>query len=189
MAEQGLFKTAMRGFRKEDVLNYIDELLAAQSAEREGWESRLEALTKELAEANVQKEAVLENETLKARLEVLEQQLSDAAEQVTALSLRLETAEAANQAASENESAIAGELEEARQTIAALSEEKDALEAKLSNADVLAEQLRAIGAEFCHRIQDVVPTEEAEPEITTAEQAIQKAAFDDAGPKMESWLF
>ena len=189
MAEQGLFKTAMRGFRKEDVLNYIDELLAAQSAEREGWESRLEALTKELAEANVQKEAVLENETLKTRLEALEQQLSDAAEQVTALSLKLETAEAANQAASENETAIASELEEARQTIATLSEEKETLEAKLSNADVLAEQLRAIGAEFCRRIQDVVPTEEAETVVTTAEQAIQKAAFEDAGPKMESWLF
>lgn len=188
MAEQGLFKTAVRGFRKEDVLNYIDELLAAQSTERESWEARLQALTEELTAAQVQKAAVEENETLKARVELLEQQIATDAEQLSALSLQLETAQAANQAASESESAAAAQLEESQRTIAALREEKAALEEKLSATDALVDRLKAIGTEFCRQVNSVLP-EDKDTTVITAEEAIEKAAFQDAAPKMESWLF
>ena len=74
MAQNGMFRNAMGGFNKQDVLRYIDEITAAWDAERK-------ALT-EQAEAAQTAEAQLRSE-LRVAQEAAEQ-AATAAEEVTA---------------------------------------------------------------------------------------------------------
>ena len=90
MAEQGLFKTAMRGFRKEDVLSYIDGMLAERTAQETLLNEQIQRLEEELAQARVQQEAVAENERLIAQAAQLTQQVEELTAQVGELTMQLE---------------------------------------------------------------------------------------------------
>lgn len=82
MAENGFFGTAFRGFRKEDVLNYIDALNTAHCEETA-------ALTQEAADLRK------ENESLQQKLPTLEKEVESLRVQtvkVTELSRALEDA-------------------------------------------------------------------------------------------------
>ena len=66
MAESGVFRSAMRGFNKQDVLQYIDEITGAWDAERRGLEQQKndavaaeEAMRTQLAQAQTDKEQAI----------------------------------------------------------------------------------------------------------------------------------
>ena len=75
MEESGSFRTSMRGFHKQDVLNYIDALQAAHVQETEALRQQAENAEKQLSAA-VEDKAALQKKTeeLEAGLETRRQQ-------------------------------------------------------------------------------------------------------------------
>lgn len=75
MEESGSFRTSMRGFHKQDVLNYIDALQAAHVQETEALRQQAENAEKQLSAA-VEDKAALQKKTeeLEAGLETCRQQ-------------------------------------------------------------------------------------------------------------------
>lgn len=75
MEESGSFRTSMRGFHKQDVLNYIDALQAAHVQETEALRQQAETAEKQLSAA-VEDKAALQKKTeeLEAGLETCRQQ-------------------------------------------------------------------------------------------------------------------
>lgn len=93
MEEKGMFRSAIGGFNKIDVLNYIDELTGNWNEERVQLEQQAQA-DREAAEAATAKAAELQaaHEAMTAELEALEEELETArplAEQVQALEAQI----------------------------------------------------------------------------------------------------
>lgn len=74
MAENGIFATAFRGFRKEDVLNYIDSLNTAHRQETADLQAQVETLSAQTAQAQQELPALREEVvTLRTAAEKLTQ--------------------------------------------------------------------------------------------------------------------
>ncbi len=122
MKENGFFGTAFRGFRKEDVLHYIDELNAAHCEELSSLQHQLVALKEENTALQGLKEEI---ETLRAQ-----------AEQAEALRAELETAQ--------QKAAVVQADKDALQVRLTNAEQKAAMCAHLQNENaVLQKQLDA----------------------------------------------
>ena len=194
MAEYGMFKTSMRGFRKEDVLAYIDGLMKEKSKEAEAADERIAALEAELAEANVNQAAVEENERLMSEVAALR-------EQVSALTAKLEEVQGASDAASARDAELSAELEQSHQAITALWEEKAVLQEKLEKAQASFVQLREVGEEFCRQVTSLLPAEEPmEAMVESVVETVSVEAITEeplviteepraAEQSMERWLF
>ncbi len=75
MAEKGLFRVALRGFHKQDVLQYIDELQKSSADREAATTARAEEAEKALAAYKAQQtSSTEETETVKAELEELRSQ-------------------------------------------------------------------------------------------------------------------
>lgn len=177
MAEQGMFKTAMRGFRKEDVLSYIDTLMAERTAQETLLNEQIEQLRQQLAEAQVQKEAVAENERLTAQVAELNAQVEALSAQVAEVTAQLEAAQGVSAAGEARQSELAEQLEQAHQAISGLWEEKAQLQRQLEDSYQVARRVQELGEEFCRKVGEVLP----QPESSQPQS--------EAAKPMERWLF
>ncbi len=194
MAEYGMFKTSMRGFRKEDVLAFIDELMTEKTKEAEAFAAQIAKLESELAEAKVQQAAVEENERLTGEVATLR-------EQVAELTAKLEEVQGASDAASARDAELTAELEQSHQAISALWEEKAGLQNRLEKTQAVFSQLREVGEEFCRQVTALLPAEEpVETATESAAEAVPVVAITEeplviteeprpADQSMERWLF
>lgn len=136
MAQNGMFRTAMGGFNKQDVLQYIDEITAAWNAERTAMEQQLAEVTatqqklQEQAEQAVSQaqEADQRAQTAESRLTEVQQQMYDATAELslhrtTAESLREQLEEALRKVA-ELEAAVAEVTDQRDQAIATVADIK-----------------------------------------------------------------
>ncbi len=86
MAETHTFRSAMNGFRREDVINYLEYLNARHTAQVNQLKSENQALTSELEACRAQKgvcpadyaAAIQERDAALAEVEALRQQLAEA---------------------------------------------------------------------------------------------------------------
>ena len=192
MAEYGMFKTAFRGFCKEDVLAYIDEMLADRLLLEQDLQGQIEGLQQQLAEAKVQQEAVRENERLTEEVRQLKEQTELLTTQVAEVTAQLEQERGEAAAATMRDAELSEQLEQSHQAIATLWEEKEDL---LKRVDATAEQmirLRSLGEEFCHRITELLPEVAAEPVEEQAPSVTEPLVVDTPGASakpMERWLF
>jgi len=156
MAESGLFRSAMRGFNKQDVLQYIDEITGAWDNERHGLEQQKneavqaqEAMQAQMEQAQTDKEQAIEaaNEASQ-KAQVAATQLAEVQQELYDI-----TADLAECRSDKDE--IAAQLEEANRRIALLeaqltavtNERDDAIatvadtKAQLAALDTVEEQL------------------------------------------------
>lgn len=190
MAEQGLFKTVVRGFRKEDVLAYIDEMLAERSCQELELNGQIDSLQKQLAEAKVKQEAVKENEQLTAQVEELKSQVEILTAQVAEVTAQLEQERGASAAATMRDAELSEQLEQSHQAIAALWEEKAELQKQVDATTSQIEQLRILGEDFCRRVTELLPEQPAVPESTaTTEPFVIDSPSTQPAKPMERWLF
>ncbi len=156
MAESGLFRSAMRGFNKQDVLQYIDEITGAWDNERHGLEQQKneavqaqEAMQAQMEQAQADKEQAIEaaNEASQ-KAQVAATQLAEVQQELYDI-----TADLAECRSDKDE--IAAQLEEAQRRIALLeaqltavtNERDDAIaavadtKAQLTSLGVVEEQL------------------------------------------------
>ena len=193
MAEYGMFKTAMRGFRKEDVLAYIDELMAEKTKESESFQAQIAQSESQLAEAKVQKAAVEENERLTTEVAQLKNQIAQLTEQLTDTAAKLEEMQGASDAAHARDAELSEQLEQSHQAISALWEEKAVLQNEIDNTKAAFVQLREVGEEFCRQVTALLPqTEEtpAAPAVPITEPPLVITEEPRAVDKpMERWLF
>lgn len=120
MAENGFFKTVFRGFRKEDVLNYIESLHTEHCEELSGLQEDVATLTGQkqaLENEMVSLRALAEQtETAKADLAQAEQRLQEMQAQTANLQQKLADTENRLQACAQvqNENAVLKEQLEAQ---------------------------------------------------------------------------
>ncbi len=176
MAEQGMFKTALRGFRKEDVLSYIDGIMAEHTVQEEALKEQVAELDRQLAEARVQQEAVKENEQLKAQVAELSEQVEALKVQVAEITAQCEQVQGAASGAEAREAELREQLEQSHQAVSGLWEEKAQLERRLEQTDELTRKLQAIGEDFCGKVKELLPDTAAQPTVETTKQ-------------MDRWLF
>ena len=190
MAEYGMFKTALRGFRKEDVLAYIDEMLAERSRQELELQGQIEVLQKQLAEAQVQKEAVLENERLTTQLAECKGQVEVLTAQVAEVTAQLEEERGASEAATMRDAELSEQLEQSHQAIAALWEEKAELQKQINETTELIERLHAVGTDFCRQVAELLPEQEGEATESPVEPplVVDMPSAEPSKP-MERWLF
>lgn len=161
MEECRVFETEFRGFRKSDVLDYIDELRREQQSEREEFEKQTAVLSQQLSEAQ---EKVAE----------LSQQLEEAkaaADENTRIAEMEERCEALEQ----EKTALTLQTQELQQAVAALWKEKSELAAAATHAEERLERLQTLSRAVYKELAEEAPAEEAPTEA----------------PKktMEQWLF
>lgn len=151
MAQNGIFRTAMGGFHKQDVLQYIDEITGA-------WNTERTALEQQAAEAVAQRDslqeqanqAVAKAQEAGQRAQVAETQLAEAQQQMydatAELSIHRTTAESLKE-----------QLEEALRRVAELEAIVDAVtdqrdQAIAAVADAKSQQLDA--AALTHQLEE-----------------------------------
>ncbi len=194
MAEYGMFKTAMRGFRKEDVLAYIDELMSEKTKEAESFQAQIDALEVQLAEAKVQRAAVEENERLTAEVSALQEQVQALTAQVSETEAKLVEAQGATDAASARDAELSEQLEQSHQAITSLWQEKAVLQEQINKTGEVFAQLRAVGEDFCRQVTALMPAEvsqtEEEPTASVTEEPLVITEEPRTADKpMERWLF
>ncbi len=160
MAEQGMFKTVMRGFRKEDVLQYIDAMLEEHSAQENVLEKQLAELRTQLAEAQVAAEAVAENERLTAELADQKQRGDLLESQVSEVSLQMEQMRQELSSVEQQNTDFTQQIEQRDGTIAQLQEQKATLEAQLAQKDALLFELRSLSESFGEKMTALLSEDE-----------------------------
>ncbi len=179
MENRKFFRGSFNGFRRQDVLNYIDELRGEQQKELTAMQDQLsqmqqqrEAEAEAIAEAfslreqvagfdsvRAEKAAVeLENETLRGKVASCEQQIAD----------------------------LANKLEEANRSIAAMWEARRQLEQSMDVAKQFAEDMRVLGKELCENIEKHAAARFEGGELP---QAAPAPAVAEKSGEMENWLF
>ena len=192
MAEYGMFKTAFRGFCKEDVLAYIDEMLAERSRLELELQGQIEALHEQLAEAKVQQEAISENERLTEEVKQLKEQTELLTTQVAEVTAQLEQERNESAEATMRDAELSEQLQQSHQAIATLWEEKAELQKQVDETTETIEQLHAIGVDFCRQVAELLP-ETATDSVSVSTPVTTEPLVVDApnAPQkpMERWLF
>ena len=163
MAQNGMFRNAFRGFNKQDVLQYIDEITAAWDEERKALEKRAdEAETACVAaqaaaqaaadEAAAQVAAAQEQQqAVEAQLAEVQQQLADtkndlgvAATTIEEMAIQLEEAQ---RRTAQLERELAANAEERDAAIASLADAKSQLDDALLAQRQLEESRRLVNSQ------------------------------------------
>ncbi len=161
MDECRVFETEFRGFRKSDVLTYIDELRREQQTVREELENQMAVLSQQVAEEQAKNAELLQQlDEAKAA--------ADENVQIAALEQRCDALE-------QEKTALTLQTEELQQAVAALWKEKSELAAAATHAEERLERLQTLGRAVCKELAVEVEAEEVPAEA----------------PKktMEQWLF
>ena len=78
MAENGLFRSSMRGFNRQDVLTYIDSLQAENEQRMKALQEELDAANAQIQQANVDRTtAQAETAAVKAENDRLEELINE----------------------------------------------------------------------------------------------------------------
>ena len=172
MAQNGLFRSAMGGFKKQDVLQYIDDITAAWNTERQELQQQAEAAKaaqQELMEANDAASTAAAAANHKAQ--VAEAQLAEAQKQVYDT-----TADLAKSRAAADE--LAAQLEDALRrvaqleaTVTAVTAQRDEAIAAVADARAQLENNTTVAAELEDSRQVCRRQEE---QITAMQQAINR---------------
>lgn len=154
MAVPQNFRTAMRGFHREDVVHYLEYLNAKHQAELN--------------------QLAAENESLRSALEA--QQMDDSAGQSDALRGELEIAQAANETIQAEQAALQAELDALRADFEFLQEEYQTLRAQLEEAESGRQAAQAQVLELEEKFQELETREEKpapvfQPELDTYRRA------------------
>jgi hypothetical protein len=157
-----VFETEFRGFRKRDVLDYIDGLRNEQQQEREAWEAERAALSEELL---LEKEKAAETQK---QLEEVSARLSSA--EITAVTERCEALE-------QEKEALLLQVEEVHQALVALWNEKSEREKAFAEAEERLNRLQTLGQAVYKEL--AVEVDEAE----------EQAKKERERKQMEQWLF
>lgn len=195
MSERYGFRTGFRGFSRQDVLNYIDELRTTFHEETTARDEEIESLKTQLNELRAKLASVATAEEreaqLRAELETAQQAVRSLTAQTEQLTAQLEQAQAVIdsgreqelaeslaesrstvQALREREAELTSQLAEAHRAIAALWQEKEQLEHGLTAAAAFADSVQAQAADVKAQLGGT-----AAPEEKTSEKP------------MERWLF
>ena len=142
MAQNGMFRNAFRGFNKQEVLLYIDEITAAWDEERKQLQSTTDAAVAAQDECRAQaEEALAQANATAAQLQMVEEQLDDSQQKLAATATDLSVAattieematqlEEAQRRMAQLEQELATTAEERDTAIAALADAKEQLEDK-----------------------------------------------------------
>ncbi len=195
MSERYGFRTGFRGFSRQDVLNYIDDIrttfheeTTARDAEIESLKTQLNDLREKLALASTaeEREAQLRAEletaqeavrSLTVQTEQLTAQLAQAQATIDSgreqeLAESLAEARSTVQTLREREATLTSQLAETHQAVAALWQEKEQLEHGLTAAAAFADSVQAQAADLKAQLGGA-----AVPDEKPAEKS------------MERWLF
>lgn len=170
MAQNGLFRSAMGGFNKQDVLQYIDEITAAWNNERHDLEQRAEAAIAAQQELTTAKNAaVTAAEIATQKAEVAETQLAETQQEMYNV-----TADLAESRAAADE--LAAQLEDALRRAAQLEATVTAVTAQRDEAIAAVADARAQLAEnenIAHELEDSRQQSQRQAEqINAMQQAI-----------------
>lgn len=156
MAQNGIFRTAMRGFNKQDVLQYIDEITAAWNGERTQLEQQAAAATAAAEELRAAAEqagtraagAIEQAQVAETQLAEVQQQLyhatADLAERdrtLEELSAQLQELRGQIEALERSVTAVTAERDEA---IAAVADAREQLAGQASTEQQLEESRRQV---------------------------------------------
>lgn len=166
MEECRVFETEFRGFRKQDVLDYIDGLRGEQQQEREAWEAERAALSEELLS---EKEKAAE---IQKQLEEALARLADT--EITAVTERCEALE-------QEKEALLLQVEEVHQALVTLWNEKSEQEKAFAEAEERLNRLQTLGQAVCKELAVEVPAE--------IDEAEEQAKKEQERKQMEQWLF
>lgn len=159
MAQNGMFRNAFRGFNKQDVLQYIDEITAAWDEERKALEKRAEeaeaASTAAQAAAQAAAEeaaaAVEQQQAVEAQLAEVQQQLDDTKNDLAVAATTIEEIatqlEEAQRRTAQVERELAATAEERDTAIAALADAKSQLDDALLAQRQLEESRRLVNSQ------------------------------------------
>jgi len=188
MAQNGMFRSAMGGFNKQDVLQYIDEITAAWNTERQELEQQAEAATaaqKELSDAAQAAEyraveAEQKAQVVEAQLAEVQQQMYDAtailAESRTSIEELTAQLNAALKRCSELENEIAAVTNQRDDAIAAVADAREQLTAR----DGIEQQLEESRRQSRQQGEQITAMQQA---ITRYEKVLGSA--DSAHERMD----
>lgn len=157
MAQNGMFRNAFRGFHKQDVLQYIDEITAAWNEERKALEQTAsdavaaqEVLQAAADEAQAQAAAATEQQqAAEAQLTEAQQKLTDTTADLTVAATTIEEMatqlEEAQRRIAQLERELSATADERDTAIAALADAKAQLTASEDTARQLEESRRQVG--------------------------------------------
>ncbi len=157
MAEKGMFRNAFRGFNKQDVLQYVDEITAAWDEERKALQSTAdeavaaqEAMQAAADEAQAQAVAAAEQQQIAAtQLAEVQQKLYDTTSDLTVAATTIEEMatqlEEAQRRILQLEKELADTANERDNAIAALADAKAQLAAAEGTAQLLEDSRRQVG--------------------------------------------
>lgn len=157
MAQNGMFRNAFRGFNKQDVLQYIDEITAAWDEERKALEQQAndavaaqEALQATADEAQAQAASATEQQQIaEAQLAETRQKLADTASDLSVAATTIEEMatqlEEAQRRILQLEKELADTAGERDTAIAALADAKAQLIAAEGTAQQLEDSRRQVG--------------------------------------------
>ena len=172
MAQSGMFRNAFRGFNKQDVLQYIDEITAAWNEERQALEQKVndavaaqeqaqaaatEAQEQAVAAVQLQQNAIVQLNEVQAQLEQTTADLSVAATTIEEMAQQLEEAQ---RRTAQLEQELATTATERDNAIAALADAKE----QLTDAGATRQQL-----DDCRR-----QVNRQNEQITTMQQSIRR---------------
>lgn len=156
MAQNGMFRNAFRGFNKQDVLQYIDEITAAWDTERKALEETTneavaaqETLQATADEAQAQAAAAAEaQQTAEAQLSDVQQKLADTTADLTVAAGTIEEMaiqlEEAQRRLAQLEQELHATADERDNAIAALADAKEQLAATAGVAQQLEDSRRQV---------------------------------------------
>ena len=157
MAQNGMFRKSFKGFNKQDVLQYIDEITAAWDVERKALEATAneavaakEALQTTAEEAKAQADAALQQQQIaETQLAEAQQKLYDTTADLTVAATTIEEMatqlEEAQRRLAQLEQELNTTADERDNAIAALADAKEQLAATAGTAQQLEESRRQVG--------------------------------------------
>ena len=149
MAKNGFFRTAMRGFHKQDVLQYIDEITGAWNGERYQLEQQAAAATaaaEEMRAAAEQAGAAAAAAVQQAQ--VAEAQLAEVQQQVYHTTADLADRDRALEETNAQLAALQARIEALERSIAAVTAERDEAIAAVADAREQLAQQAGIGEQL-----------------------------------------
>ena len=126
MAEKGMFRSALSGFNKQDVLEYIDQLTAAWDTERQELLAQAQEATDRVAAAEQTAiEAQTAAEEAKKQAALVKEQLAEVGEQLRLATSELDTKNVTIQSMEELLQEKEQQLTTARQEVQILTAQRD----------------------------------------------------------------
>ena len=195
MENRKFFRGAFNGFHRGDVLNYIDELRAAQHKELTEMSEQVarmqeqrEAEAAAIAEAYDLREQVARFDEVKAEIGVQIEQLQTEKSAVEAENEKLNTTVASQEQQLQE---LTQKLEEANRSIAAMWEAQRQLQQSVATAQSFADDVRTLLKALGDDVEKCA-TQRFEGDVQLAEAVVEiaeQAETTTRSGNMENWLY